>query len=124
MDQFSGAGHYTGIGIGNVYRNSDPSSSKCGTSGIPTFVRISAVRQVPGPKTGATTTFPYGCIANAGPGYSNCRDSNGSGCPDKMKLSNTATQGGLRDPFNRWDYFNPEKVNTPALSDRGGCPEG
>ncbi len=30
-----------------------------------------------------------------------------------MKLSNNQNQGGLRDPFNRWDWFNPEKVNTP-----------
>ncbi len=29
------------------------------------------------------------------------------------ELSDTANAGGLRDPFNPWDYFNPEKVNTP-----------
>lgn len=44
------------------------------------------------------------------------RDSDGDGCPDKRELSDTPggdAGGGLRDPLNRWDYFNPEKVNTP-----------
>jgi subtilisin family serine protease len=44
-------------------------------------------------------------------------DSDGDGCPDKRELADTpggtGTGGGLRDPSNRWDYFNPEKVNTP-----------
>jgi subtilisin family serine protease len=44
-------------------------------------------------------------------------DSDGDGCPDKRELADTAggvgTGGGLRDPMNRWDYFNPEKANTP-----------
>ncbi len=28
-------------------------------------------------------------------------------CPDKNELSNDQSHGGLRDPFNPWDYFNP-----------------
>jgi hypothetical protein len=70
-------------------------------------VQLSTVRQSPGSKTAGA------CVPNAGVGYTGCRDSNGSGCPDKLKLSDNQNAGGLRDPFNRWDWFNPEKTNTP-----------
>jgi hypothetical protein len=40
-------------------------------------------------------------------------DTDGDGCPDYKELGPAQGQGGLRDPFNRWDYFNPEKANTP-----------
>ncbi len=34
-------------------------------------------------------------------------DSDADGCPDKKELTDNQDQGGLRDPFNPWDYFNP-----------------
>jgi len=37
-------------------------------------------------------------------------DYDGDGCPDHKELQATAgsqMSGGLRDPFNPWDYFNP-----------------
>jgi hypothetical protein len=40
-------------------------------------------------------------------------DSDGDGCADARELGSSATTGGLRDPYNPWDFFNPEKVNTP-----------
>ncbi len=105
---------HTGAGAAVTYIGETLANCNAGTpAGGGVYVQISSVRQAPGPKAGASTTFPYGCIPNAGPGYSNCRSSAGDGCPDKMKLSDNPTQGGLRDPLNRWDYFNPEKANTP-----------
>jgi hypothetical protein len=89
---------YTGIGIGNLYPNmSDQTACINGTTtGItPWFVKISAVRQAPGPE-------PSTCTATSGP----CRDSDGDGCSDKNELGTIPGAGGLRDPFNRWDYFN------------------
>jgi hypothetical protein len=46
-------------------------------------------------------------------GYTGCRDSDGDGCPDKRELADTQGSGGLRDPLNRWDFFNSEKLGTP-----------
>ncbi len=40
-------------------------------------------------------------------------DGDGDGCPDKKELGSNPTQGGLRDPWNPWDFFNPETANTP-----------
>jgi len=34
-------------------------------------------------------------------------DTDGDGCPDKNELGDNVGTGGRRDPFNRWDYFNP-----------------
>ncbi len=35
------------------------------------------------------------------------RDTDQDGCPDRNELSDDAVIGGLRDPYNPWDYFNP-----------------
>ncbi len=35
------------------------------------------------------------------------RDTDGDGCSNKKELGNTPNAGGLRDPYNHWDYFNP-----------------
>ncbi|MEX1157863.1 MAG: flexitail domain-containing putative surface protein, partial [Thermomicrobiales bacterium] len=35
------------------------------------------------------------------------RDTDTDGCPDASELGQNEGAGGLRDPFNRWDYFNP-----------------
>jgi hypothetical protein len=37
------------------------------------------------------------------------RDSDGDGCSDTQELSSNTSLGGLRDPFNHYDYFNPTK---------------
>jgi hypothetical protein len=104
---------YTGIGIGNVYIGETVANCTAGTpQNGATFVRISAVRQAPGAK-GTCTQNPYN--------YSGCRDSDGDGCPDKYELSNDQTAGGLRDPLNRWDFFNPEKVQTPHTQTVADC---
>jgi hypothetical protein len=44
-------------------------------------------------------------------------ESDGDGCPDAREIVTTMGSqylGGLRDYLNPWDYFNPEKVNTPV----------
>ncbi|MEX0786130.1 MAG: flexitail domain-containing putative surface protein, partial [Dehalococcoidia bacterium] len=35
------------------------------------------------------------------------RDTDTDGCPDASELSQIAELGGMRDPWNAWDYFNP-----------------
>jgi hypothetical protein len=112
---------YTGLGSADLFVNQP---ANCGGSpiGSPIPASIFAVRQNSG-VTGGTEpaavtfdslsgTWPE-CGPNAGPGYSLCRDSDGDGCPDQVELKNAQGSGGLRDPLNRWDLFNPEKVNTP-----------
>ena len=91
---------HTGIGIGfvaafqtdadclgpdGIYGTTDDGASV--TAGAP--IDISAVRQAPGPKSAGK------------------RDSDGDGCSDKKELGDAPGKGGLRDPLNRWDYFDP-----------------
>jgi hypothetical protein len=45
------------------------------------------------------------------------RDQDSDGCPDKRELSDTATSGGLRDPQNHYDYFNPTKDGLNRVDD-------
>jgi hypothetical protein len=107
---------HTGIGKANIWILQTPancidfSPAAMLAKGPGVQVEISMARQDPGDKAG-------GCTPNPGVGYTGCRDSDGDGCPDKRELADTAggtgTGGGLRDPWNRWDYFNPEKPNTP-----------
>jgi hypothetical protein len=73
-------------------------------AGVTVQVEIRITRQGPGGKTAG------GC--NPGDNYAGCRDSDGDGCPDKLELGDSQSAGGLRDPSNRFDFFNPEKVNT------------
>ena len=76
------------------------------------------------PTSPPTSTLPIDIVRQAcvAPGTDNwCDparpaatwDSDGDGCPDVKELSDNQNIGGLRDPSNRWDFFNPEKVNTP-----------
>ncbi len=106
---------HTGIGKANIFVAETRANCIAGTPlGGGLNVLISMARQDPGDKGG-------GCVANGSPpgtaiGFTGCRDTDGDGCPDKRELGDTPggpTGGGLRDPSNRWDYFNPEKVNTP-----------
>jgi hypothetical protein len=92
-----------------LYPNQTRADCVAGTpSGTPIdLYNVLMVRQAPGAKSA-------GCSSAS---YFACRDSDGDGCPDKRELRDTAggtgTGGGLRDPWNRFDYFNPEKANTP-----------
>jgi hypothetical protein len=104
---------YTGLGYGNLYANAG-----CTASEPPISVRIFAVRQAPGAEPSAGSQDSAGRWTGCGGtdtavGYTLCRDSDGDGCPDQVELTNAQGSGGLRDPLNRWDFFNPEKVNTP-----------
>jgi hypothetical protein len=78
-------------GPDNTYGTADDGQGVSGAGGTP----LSIVRQAPGAK-GAVN-----------------RDTDGDGCPDKKELADTQAAGGMRDPRNRWDFFNPEKVQTP-----------
>lgn len=44
-------------------------------------------------------------------------DTDADGCTDFQELGSTAGLGGLRDPFNKWDYFdtNVHPTATPVL---------
>ena len=84
---------HTGTGIGIVWTSQTPANCTNGTpSGISVNLVIRAVRLPPGGKAAAPA-----------------RDSDGDGCPDKKELTDTQSTGGLRDPSNRWDFFNPAK---------------
>ena len=78
------------LGTDGLYGTTDDGSGIVGGK-VPIFI----VRQAPGPKADGS------------------RDSDGDGCPDKKELGDNKLQGGLRDPRNRFDFFNPEKTNTP-----------
>jgi hypothetical protein len=45
------------------------------------------------------------------------RDTDGDGCADRQELSDTRQQGGLRDPFNHYDYFNPTGDGMDRIDD-------
>jgi hypothetical protein len=108
---------HTGVGLATTTAFGSGATSQAHTdcvngnvgAGVTVQVEIRITRQAPGDKSG-------GCVANVGLGYTGCRDSDGDGCPDKRELGDMPggpTGGGLRDPYNRFDYFNPEKANTP-----------
>jgi hypothetical protein len=104
---------HTGQGAGVVYSAETYANCTAGTpagGGLP--VLISAVRQAPGGKT-VGACVPNGGVFPANQGYTGCRDGDGDGCPDKLELSDNQSAAGLRDPQNPFDFFNPEKVNTP-----------
>ena len=47
-------------------------------------------------------------------------DYDGDRCPDRRELTDTQAAGGLRDPFNPWDYFEATNyVGAPNLNERG-----
>ena len=45
------------------------------------------------------------------------RDSDSDGCADRKELSDTATAGGLRDPSNHYDYFEPTQNGQVRVND-------
>jgi hypothetical protein len=51
------------------------------------------------------------------PGASTGHDGDGDGCSDKRELTDTANRGGLRDPSNHYDYFNPTQDGLNRVDD-------
>jgi hypothetical protein len=45
------------------------------------------------------------------------RDTDADGCPDRRELSDIRRQGGLRDPLNHYDYFNPSQDGINRVDD-------
>jgi hypothetical protein len=52
-----------------------------------------------------------------GPGASTGHDADSDGCSDKRELTDTANRGGLRDPSNHYDYFNPTQDGLNRVDD-------
>jgi hypothetical protein len=44
-------------------------------------------------------------------------DTDGDGCPDYKELGSNQLQGGLRDPFNPWDYMDASNNGTVGIND-------
>jgi hypothetical protein len=87
----------TGRGILLVYEQQTTQNCIGGTpSGIPKTAGLALARQ-------ALT--------------SQQRDTDSDGCPDRRELSDTKTLGGLRDPFNRFDYMNPSGDGVNRVDD-------
>ena len=49
--------------------------------------------------------------------WKNGTDTDGDGCPDYHELGDRPSAGGLRDPFNPWDYFNNRNNGLPRSED-------
>jgi hypothetical protein len=97
---------HTGVGLVTL-RNLIGTITNCNSSsGVPTTFPIRVVRQAP-------NTANVNAPANQQHVTYLNYDADGDGCNDRKELGDTQTQGGMRDPENRNDFFNPEKVNTP-----------
>ncbi len=92
---------HTGSGFVELWTGVNPGQPECGAGPF-----------VPG--TG--TIIPLDTVRNAPKGDPE-RDTDGDGCSDKSELGNTASAGGLRDPFNHWDYFNPTNDGLNRVDD-------
>ena len=103
---------HTGHGLVTL-RNLIGTITDCdATHGIAATFPISAVRQAPNtPNVNAPAALQG---SGVGAFKTSTWDHDGDGCPDAKELGDTQTQGGLRDPSNRNDFFNPEKTNTPV----------
>ncbi len=82
---------HTGMGFVEVWLGANPGGTDCGEGPFT-------------PGTGFATILLQ--MARQSDGTVE-RDTDGDNCPDKNELSDDPAHGGLRDPFNRWDYFNP-----------------
>ncbi len=119
---------HTGRGTANIWLAQTTANCTGGTpSGLPTFADapISSVKA--GEKGPCDKDEPK-CAAGGQ------IDTDGDNCPDKAELTNDQSHGGLRDPYNRWDYFNPThdglnrvddilKVVGAYFCDEGSCPD-
>lgn len=61
---------------------------------------------------GSTTTSPLTLTP-----LPQTHDEDLDGCPDWAELGPDQTAGGLRDPFNMWDYFNPANTGIVLSGD-------
>ena len=86
------------------------SNSAC-TSQLPTSFILPLGQQDNLPEEGGYGATALGTNLRALQAHDD-HDTDGDGCPDKNELSNSVGTGGLRDPFNRWDYFNPSNNAT------------
>jgi hypothetical protein len=72
-----------------------------------------------GTPTGSPNNLPIEIVKQQGPG----RDTDQDGCTDSRELAgltpgtDNVGQGGLRDPSNPWDYFNPSNNATNRSKD-------
>ncbi len=78
---------YTGQGVASVFADETLQNCAAGTpAGSPAQSPASLVRQAPAAQQ---------------------RDTDGDSCPDRRELADVQQQGGLRDPFDHYDYMNP-----------------
>jgi hypothetical protein len=56
-------------------------------------------------------------LAGVGSGDIATHDFDLDGCPDTQELSQNERDGGLRDPYNTWDYFNPTNDGENRIDD-------
>jgi hypothetical protein len=88
---------YTGQGSARVYPNETTTDCTGGTpAGSPTPLPASLARQA----TAASQ-----------------RDADSDGCPDARELSDSQANGGLRDPWNSYDYMNPTHDGQDRVDD-------
>jgi len=62
---------------------------------------------------GESTTLSPFAVMQLIPG----QDYDGDGCPNEEELGPSQTAGGLRDPLNPWDYFNPSHDGQNRVDD-------
>jgi hypothetical protein len=87
---------HTGHGWAQIFAGETLADCQNGTpQGVAGFVPIDLVRQ--------STTVK--------------RDADSDGCADRKELGNTANQGGLRDPYNHYDYMNASKDGLNRVDD-------
>ncbi len=56
-------------------------------------------------------------MVNQGAKVDEERDTDLDGCSNKSELQDNPSAGGLRDPYNHWDYFNPTKDGLNRVDD-------
>ncbi|MEX1253084.1 MAG: flexitail domain-containing putative surface protein [Dehalococcoidia bacterium] len=93
---------HTGVGTADIFIGQTPANCKAGTPvGAPLVGTLQAVEQFS--KTGATAPNQW--------------DSDLDGCTDKQELRNGSPTGGLRDPYNEWDFMD-QYTGAPLAKDR------
>jgi hypothetical protein len=108
---------HTGVGSFKLWIQradcSVPLETDAHVTGTVSIVELQSKKYVTGPSLGT----PLPCIPfGACPLY----DSDKDGCPDSVELqgpvqlANAQVTGGLRDPYNKWDFFDPFKEASPA----------
>lgn len=99
---------YTNHGFVQVFSNQTLANCTGGTpSGAGGLAPLDAVRQ----NTALGNQSPLAASSNDG------RDSDGDGCPNGRELSDNQNTGGLRDPTNPNDYFNPTHDHLNRVDD-------